>query len=129
MENNSNFRQELGKKGEDLACSFLMSKGHTILERNWRSGHLEIDMITLDPEGIHFVEVKTRKASIQAPPQDNVDHRKQRRITKAAQAFLKTRKGLPYGNYECMFDIVAVTFVADEAHIGWFPQAYIPIYI
>ncbi len=129
MESNGNFRQELGRQGEDLACDFLRSKGHTILERNYRSGHLEIDIISFDPEGIHFVEVKTRKMSIQAPPQDNVDPRKQRRIVKAAQAFLKTRKGLPYGSHECLFDIVAVTFVADDAHIEWFPQAYIPIYI
>ena len=129
MESGADYRQDLGRQGEDIACEFLTGKGHTILARNWRSGHLEIDIISFDSEGIHFVEVKTRRHSIQAPPQDNVDIMKQRRIAKAAQAYLRTRKGLPYTCLESMFDIVAVTFRGDEADIELFEQAYIPIYL
>jgi len=129
MEGGKNHRRDLGQLGEEIACSFLTGKGHIILERNWRAGHLEIDIISFDPDGIHFVEVKTRQKNIQAPPQTNVDHSKQRRITMAAQRFLNTRKGLPYGNHECHFDIVAVTLGDGKERIEWFPQAYIPIYI
>lgn len=111
-----------------MACLFLEDQGHTILERNYRSGHLEIDIISYDPSGIHFVEVKTRRKNIQAPPQDNVDAAKQRHIAKAAMRYLGTRKGLPYSGLECMFDIIAVTFDGDSAHTEWFPQAYIPMY-
>ena len=128
MEGGENYRQSLGKKGEEIACGFLESKGHTILERNFRSGHLEIDIISLNEEGMHFVEVKTRRKSIQAPPQENVGNLKQSRIAKAALRFLKTRKGLPYGSHECVFDVAAVTFDGDRARLEWFPQAYIPIY-
>ena len=77
MEGEGNSRQTLGKKGEDIACEILRGMGHTILERNWRSSHLEIDIISFDPDGIHFVEVKTRRQSIQAPPQESVDRAKQ----------------------------------------------------
>lgn len=130
MEGGGNHRQSLGKQGEDMVCEFLQSKGHTILERNFRSGHLEIDIISFDAEGIHFVEVKTRMKNIQAPPQENVDARKQRRIAKAAMSFLKRGKGLTYGNHECLFDVAAVTFGKDgRATLEWFPQAYIPIFI
>lgn len=129
MEGGSNHRQELGKAGEELVCRFLENQGHTILERNYRSGHLEIDIISLNAEGIHFVEVKTRKLNIQAPPQENVDQQKQKRIAKAALGFLKTKKGIPYGSYECLFDIAAVTFGPDQPKLDWFPQAYIPIYL
>lgn len=128
MESGKNYRQSLGQQGEELACRFLESIGHTILERNWRSGHLEVDIISYDEEGIHFVEVKTRRKSIQAPPQDNVDRKKQARITKAALSFLKSSKGLPLSSHECFFDIVAVTFEGDKESLEWFPQAYIPIY-
>ena len=128
MEGGENYRQSLGRLGEDIACSFLESKGHTILERNWRSGHLEVDIISFNEEGIHFVEVKTRRQSIQAPPQDNVDRKKQKRVTKAALSFLKSAKGLPFGNHECFLDVAAVTFKGDKASLEWFPQAYIPIY-
>ena len=54
MESGKNHRSELGQLGERLACELLMGMGHTILERNWRSGHLEIDIISFDAEGIHF---------------------------------------------------------------------------
>lgn len=129
MEGSGNHRRDLGKQGEDLACGRLVAMGHLILERNWRSGHLEIDIISYDSDGIHFVEVKTRKLSIQAPPQENVDRTKQRRIAQAAKAFLRTRKGLPYGDLECHFDIMAVTFEGGTCHAEWFPQAYIPLYL
>ena len=129
MEGNSNYRCNLGKQGEDIACRLLEGMGHTILARNWRCGHLEIDIISYDPAGIHFVEVKTRRSGIQAPPQDNVDRTKQRKIVRAAQGYLRTHKGLPYADMECFFDVVAVTFRGDEYQTEWFPQAYIPLYI
>ena len=129
MEGAGNHRSDLGRLGEDIACDRLQDMGHVILERNWRSGHLEIDIISYDPDGIHFVEVKARKLSVQAPPQENVDRTKQKRITQAAKAFLKTAKGLPYGAHECHCDIMAVTFEGNSCHTEWFPQAYIPIYV
>jgi putative endonuclease len=129
MEGGENYRRGLGQLGEDIACRHLQSLGHTILRRNWRSGHLEIDVISLDKDGIHFVEVKARRRNIQAPPQENVDHRKQEKIAKAAKSFLKSKNGLPYGDFECSFDIIAVTFEGEKAKIEWIPQAYIPIYL
>lgn len=128
MEGGSNHRKELGKTGEDLACRYLESKGHRILERNYRSGHLEIDIISLDADGIHFVEVKTRRDSIQAPPQDNVGKVKQDRIVKAALKYLNSGKGKPDGDLECQFDVVAITFRTDKVDIEWLPNAFIPIY-
>lgn len=129
MEGSGNYRRDLGKLGEDLACRHLEGLGHTILARNWRSGHLEIDIVSLAMDGIHFVEVKTRRRNIQAAPQENVGYRKQVRITKAALGFLKSREGVPYGSHECSFDVVAVTFEENEAKLEWIPQAYIPIYL
>ena len=129
MESRELHRRDLGRRGEDIACDLLRKMGHTILERNYRNGHLEIDIISIDADGIHFVEVKTRRDSIQAPPQYNVDKAKQSRITKAALGFLHSSKGLPLSSYECHFDIVAVTFSGDASSTEWFPQAYIPIYV
>ena len=85
MESGKNHRRELGQLGEELACEWLREMGHTILERNWRSGHLEVDIISYDADGIHFVVVKARQESIQAPPQMSVDWQKQRNIVQAAQ--------------------------------------------
>lgn len=129
MENSGNKRQVTGRQGEDIACKLLESMGHLILERNFRTGHLEIDIISNAADGIHFVEVKARRESIQAPPQENVDLTKQRRIARAANGFLRTKKGMPFGSSECHFDIVAVTFAKETTHVEYFPDAYIPIYL
>lgn len=129
MEDRRNKRQAIGKNGEDLACAALQAKGHTILERNYRNGHLEIDIISASSDGIHFVEVKARRESIQAPPQDNVDHVKQRRIAAAAKGYLRSRKGLPFNGCECHFDVIAVIFKDNTAQVDYFPDAYIPIYV
>ena len=51
---------EVGKAGEDFACRYLLSKGYTILHRNYRSAHLETDIICENETHILFVEVKSR---------------------------------------------------------------------
>ena len=129
MEDSGNHRQTLGRRGEDLVCEYLKGQGHTILERNWRSGHLEIDIISIDPKGIHFVEVKARQQNMQAPPQDNVDRIKQRRIANAANRYLNSSARLPRKDLECFFDVAAVTFDAEGTHLEWIPQAFIPMYV
>lgn len=129
MESETNHRQRLGLRGENMACGFLSAMGHTILRRNYRSGHLEIDIISFDDEGIHFVEVKTRQKNIQAPPQESVNHAKQRHIAKAAQRFLSTKEGMAFSGLECMFDVIAIVMEEDDSHIEWIPRAYIPLYL
>lgn len=128
MEGDSNHRRKLGKSGEDIACEFLVRKGHIIIERNLRCGHLEIDIISRDAAGIHFVEVKTRQFGIQAPPQECVDSGKQRRTAQAAAKYLRSRTGKEFAGLECFFDVFAVTVSDNRVITEWFPEAYIPIY-
>lgn len=121
-------KNNTGKKGEDIVCRWLTDHGHTILERNWRYGHLEIDIISYDRSGIHFVEVKSRKTPFEAEPQDCVTTPKQRKVTKAAAAYLAL--GLPdtISETECFFDVAAVVFDNGETDVRYFPEAYLPIY-
>ena len=119
-------RMKLGKMGEDKACEYLEGIGHTILERNWRCGHLETDIVSMAPDGVHFVEVKSRTAPFTAHPEENVTRTKQGKITAAALGWLNTR-GHP-GDAEVFFDVIAVVFDGDNVEIDYFKQAYIPIY-
>ncbi|MBR1593965.1 MAG: YraN family protein [Alloprevotella sp.] len=50
----------LGQQGEQKAVDYLQHFGYSILERNWRSGHLELDIVAKWRDTIVFVEVKTR---------------------------------------------------------------------
>lgn len=122
-------RAQTGKTGEDAACRYLAERGHTILERNWRSGHLEIDVISLAPDGLHIVEVKTRMAPAAAPPQDNVGYSKQKHLAGAARRYLHEKDDRKLSGLEVFFDVIAVTLNGDCADIAYFPQAFIPIYV
>ena len=55
-------QQIIGKKGEDIAVEFLTAQGYLILERNWRIGKAEIDIIAKDGNILVFAEVKSRAA-------------------------------------------------------------------
>lgn len=122
-------RMLLGKRGEDIACRLLEGLGHRIVARNYRSGHLEIDIISEDALGVHFVEVKSRMAPVAAEPEENVTRQKQKKITRAALRFLHTAGSRwTKGDSEIFFDVVAVTFDGGEEKVEWFPNAYIPLY-
>lgn len=69
-------RHSLGKLGEDFAASYLVSKGHKILKRNYSSRFGEIDIISLRNKELFFVEVKTRSSITMGYPSQAVDKRK-----------------------------------------------------
>ena len=48
---------ELGRKGEEAAVKYLVSKGHRIVAQNWRFHGYEVDIISEDGAYIVFVEV------------------------------------------------------------------------
>ena len=79
---------ELGRRGEELATAFLLSKGYGILDRNWRSGHKEIDIVAQDGRDMVFVEVKTRIREDVINASDAVDARKRRNLLYAAEAYV-----------------------------------------
>lgn len=121
-------RKRTGNEGEDAACAFLEANGHQVLARNWRAGHLELDIVSYCGDGVHFVEVKTRRPPVQALPQDSVGAVKQQRIVRAAKAWQARAKGVP-ANAECHFDVVAVMIENGNRTIDYIPDAFYPIYI
>lgn len=123
-------RMELGRRGEDVACEFLTGKGHTIVQRNFRACHLEIDIISLDRNGVHFVEVKSRVAPVAVSPEENVTVSKQKKVADAALRYLHTSKDKRLSaDLEVSFDVVAVTFDGGGEIVEWFPNAYYPMYL
>jgi putative endonuclease len=53
----------LGAHGEDFAVAHFHRLGFTVIARNVRTRHGEIDMIAFDGRILVFAEVKTRRAS------------------------------------------------------------------
>ena len=121
-------RQEIGKKGEDEACRFLQQQGHTIIERNWRGSRTELDIVSLAPDGLHFVEVKSRKAPVMVAPEANVTAAKMKHIVNAASCYLHGAGRGRFVGTEIFFDVVTVVFEGDHAIINYYPAAFRPMY-
>ena len=114
---------ELGKLGEDIAINYLTDKGYKILERNWRSGHKEIDIIALIDETLVIVEVKTRKSDDYGEPDIAVGRDKQRMLIWAADAYVR-HKNL---NVDVRFDIISIVITDGEPEIEHIEDAFIPL--
>ncbi len=101
----------LGVRGEAAAARFLKRRGYKIVARGDRLKPGEIDLVAVDRQTVVFVEVKTRESAEAGQPAEAVDAAKQRRLTRAAVAYLKR-----HGLLECpaRFDVVAVTWPAGQ---------------
>ena len=96
---------ELGRWGEDLATEYLRSRGYVIIDRDWHSGHRDLDIIAEDDDVVVFVEVKTRRNNIFGDPEEAIDFRKQRSLQLAINHYVKANRI----RKEIRFDIIAVT--------------------
>ncbi|MBI4078855.1 MAG: YraN family protein [Candidatus Levybacteria bacterium] len=91
----------LAVKGENLACNYLKRKGYRIIERNFRKGYGEIDIVALHPAGLGqaqvlvFVEVKTRTSDLFGPPLEAITPWKIRTLVKTAQYYKLLHPQLP----------------------------------
>ena len=105
-------RRTLGQQAELTAATFLERTGLTVIERNVRFAHGEIDLVCRDGAVVVFVEVKCRHTRWGDSPAEAVSWHKQRRLTRLAQHYLKWRR---LENARCRFDVVAVTIADDGA--------------
>ena len=104
-------QKEVGAKGEGVAATFLQRQGMDVLERNYRHGHGEIDIVARDGTTLVFVEVKTATTDQFGPPEGWVDPRKQRQVAKIAEAYLQRHR---ISDVDCRFDVVAVDARQDD---------------
>ncbi|HJU46265.1 MAG TPA: YraN family protein [Chitinophagaceae bacterium] len=71
-----NCNKTIGEKAEETATGWLIKKGYTIIERNWRHKHWEIDIIASKENKLHFVEVKSRSTVRYGYPEAAIGHQK-----------------------------------------------------
>ena len=109
---------DLGRKGEEMAEKYLVENGFTILHRNWRYSHYEIDIIALKNEIPHFVEVKLRSSRRCGFPEENVTKQKIRYLLQAAEQFLYRHPS--YKNFR--LDILSIILGPDGRSSYFFIQ-------
>jgi putative endonuclease len=78
----------LGREGEQAAVSYLESRGFRILDRNWRCGDGEIDIVAVERHTFVVCEVKTRSGTRFGTPLEAVGRAKRRRLRRLAALWL-----------------------------------------
>lgn len=84
------YRNKLGGWGENYAENYLIQQGYTIIARNIRTTHGEIDRIVWDGDVIVFVEVKTRSSRKFGYPEESITKQKMMHMLASAQEYLQT---------------------------------------
>jgi putative endonuclease len=108
-----------GKDAEARAARYLQSRGLTIIERNFRSRHGEIDLIAREGDTLVFVEVRARKSSAFGGAAASITATKRGRITRTALHYLATLSYTP----RCRFDAVLLSG-GDNGSIDWLRDAF-----
>ncbi len=88
-------KQLLGKRGEDLAVSYLQNHGFRIIERNFKARYGEIDIVSLKDGVLVFIEVKTRIGTAFGTPEEAVTPKKLRDVVRTAEYYKIGHRGLP----------------------------------
>jgi putative endonuclease len=94
-----------GRKGERIACRFLLKQGFDILARRYRNRSGELDIVAFEKDTLVFIEVKTRGRKDFGEPWEFVDWRKQQILRRTAEQFIAA---YDLGQYAYRFDIVSV---------------------
>ena len=112
---------ETGRQGEELAAEYLIKKGYTIRDTNWRWMKYELDIVCEYQGRIVVVEVKTRTSDY-VDPLAAITPAKVARTVRAANVYLQLFD-LPH---EVQFDIITVTRNGGEFVVEHIPDAFYP---
>jgi len=112
---------ELGKKGEKLALQYLINKGYTILEKNYRYIKAEIDIIANKDDIVAAVEVKTRTSDYFGNPEKFVNPKKIKLLLSAMDNYMN-EKDL---DFEVRFDIIAILKKGGKTKIEHLEDAFL----
>ncbi|MBO4921782.1 MAG: YraN family protein [Lachnospiraceae bacterium] len=99
-------KRQVGFNNEHEAVLFLENSGYKVIETNFYCKAGEIDIIAINEGYLCFIEVKYRVSAANGLPEEAVDYRKAKRITRSALYYM-TRHGIP-DDHPVRFDVVAI---------------------
>lgn len=114
-------RAQFGLLGERVAQRWLQRAGWRVLQRRFRSGHRDIDLIVERSGVVAFVEVKARHGADFGDPIEAVNWRKQRELSRSASVWIG-RHGRPGEAYR--FDVIGVLVLGDRVRVRHVANAF-----
>lgn len=115
-------RQTIGQQAENAACAYLTKQGLSLVTRNYRCYHGEIDLIMRDQDDIVFVEVRSRRRTDFGTALESINQAKIIKLTKAASHFLQAKKW--HNKVSSRFDVIAIHPIAGHMQLEWIKNAF-----
>ena len=78
-----------GQEAETRAVKYLAANGYTILERNYRFGKAEIDILARFKDVLIVVEVKARSTDFFGSPESFVNRKKMKLLAEATNHYIE----------------------------------------
>ena len=113
--------QEFGELGERIAERWLKRKGWRLVQRRFRSGHRDIDLIVTRDDTVAFVEVKARRGAEFGDPVEAVNWSKQKELARSASVWID-RHGRASESYR--FDVVGILVEGERVRVRHVPNAF-----
>lgn len=107
---------DLGAAGEARAADYLLAQGFTVLERNWRGDHGEIDIIASHDGVLAIVEVKTRTTLDYGDPLAAVDRHKLDRLWRLGWQWVRAHPAHARG-LTVRVDVIGIVAGAELVHL------------
>jgi putative endonuclease len=85
----------VARLGEDIATKFLAKKGYKIIDRNFRKGYGEIDIIATFQNILVFIEVKTRTTSLYGGAIEAISYSKLHKLIRTCEYYKMLHSKLP----------------------------------
>src|ERR1700760_1020269 len=114
-------RQTFGELGERIAERWLRRQGWRVVQRRFRNGHRDIDLVVERDGTVVFVEVKARRGARFGDPGEGGNWRKKKEFSKSASVWID-RHGRPSESYR--FDVVGVLVEGDRVRVRHVPNAF-----
>ena len=109
-----------GQQAESLAAQYLTNRGYQILEKNYRSGRAEVDIIGQIGALIVFIEVKSLQKTFYGNPEDRIGEHKKHMLFQAANNYQIDKNW----DQEIRFDAISVNFYPQAIKIEHFEDAF-----
>ena len=113
--------QAFGEIGERIAERWLRRQGFRVLQRRYRNGHRDIDLVAEHDGTVVFVEVKARRDDRFGGPLEAVNWRKRRELERSARVWID-RHGRPDEAYR--FDVIGVIVEGDRVRVRHVQDAF-----
>lgn len=115
-------RQQFGLVGEAVAERWLRYRGWRVLQRRFRNGHRDIDLIAERDGTVAFVEVKARRGAWCGGPIEAVNWKKRLELERSARVWID-RHGRGGETYR--FDVIGVIIDGGRVRVRHVENAFL----